>query len=46
MERHLLPMISVQLARHSWTGKKVSEVVEKNPEASISIIRNWLHEPA
>jgi flagellar M-ring protein FliF len=24
--------------------KKVSEVVEKNPEASIAIIRNWLHE--
>ncbi len=24
--------------------KKVSEFVERNPEASISIIRNWLHE--
>jgi len=26
--------------------KKVSEFVERNPDASISIIRNWLHEPA
>jgi flagellar M-ring protein FliF len=24
--------------------KKVSEFVERHPEASISIIRNWLHE--
>ena len=24
--------------------KKVSEFVEKHPEASVSIIRNWLHE--
>ena len=39
-----IDIAKIEGAVRASSVKKVSEVVEKNPDASIAIIRNWLHE--
>lgn len=41
-----LDIARIEGAVKASSVKKVSEFVEKHPEQSVNILRNWLHEPA